>query len=137
MSGTRFRTVALLATIAVGAPLAACGGDEGGPLIQDPATITVRNLTNGKILRVFFKTCGAAVWGSDRLPNDPIEGVIDVGTSKSFTVEAGCYDMKADHFSGPDPEPDPLPTVELLGITVTSSAPFIWDVMPEEDPAPA
>ncbi len=137
MSGTGFRTLALLATIAVAVPLAGCGSDENGIVFEDPATITVRNLTNGKILRVFFKTCGAAAWGSDRLPNDPIEGVIDVGTSRSFTVEAGCYDMKADHFTGPEPEPDPLPTVEQFGIIVASSAPFIWDVTPEEDPTPA
>ncbi len=137
MSSTRFKTFALLATIAVAVPLLGCGSDENGIVFEDPATITVRNLTNGKILRVFFKTCGAALWGSDRLPSDPIEGVINVGASKSFTVEAACYDLKADHFSGPNPEEEPLPTVTRLGVLVTSAAPFLWDVEPEGATIPA
>ena len=135
MSVIRFRTFALVAAIAATVPLAGCGDDEE-ILFEDPATITVRNQTNGKILRVFFKTCGAASWGNDRLPDDPVEGVINVGSSKSFTVAAGCYDMKADHFSGPNPEPEPLPEVILTGGNVTSTAPFIWDVM-EKDSDPA
>lgn len=136
MSGTRFRTFTLLATIAVAAPFLGCGSEENGITFEDPATITVQNLTNGKILRVFFKACGAASWGLDRLPSDPIEGVINVGSSKTFTVEAGCYDLKADHFSGPDPEPDPLPTVERFGVLVESSSPFTWRVEAVGPPIP-
>lgn len=137
MRSTRVRIVALLAAIAVAVPLAGCGDDEEGPMFQDPATITVLNQTNGRILQVFFRTCGAAQWGSDRLPDDPVDGVIQVGASRSFTVEAGCYDMRAVHFSGPETEEPPLPEVIRTGVTVTSSAPFLWTVMPEDDPAPA
>ncbi len=131
MSVTRFKTFVLLAAIAVSVSALKCGDD--GVTFEDPATIRITNRTGGKILRVFFKTCGAALWGQDRLPADPVQGVIEVNASKDLMVEAGCYDLKADHFSGPDPEPEPLPEVIREAALVNAGAVFEWDVLAEVD----
>jgi hypothetical protein len=125
MSVTRLKNFVLMAVIAVSIPTLGCGEDE--ITFTDPATIRVTNLTGGKILNVFFKDCGAALWGEDRLdPIDPVEGVIEVNASKDFTVEAGCYDFRALHLEGPDP--GPLLEVILEARLIASAAVFEWFV---------
>ena len=131
MSITRFKTFALMVVIAASVSTLGCGDDE--VTFQDQATIRITNRTGGKILRVFFKTCGAALWGEDRLPSDPVTGVIEVNASRDLSVEAGCYDLKADHFSGPTSEPEPLPEVIREAALVTVGAVYQWDVLAEVD----
>lgn len=129
MSVTRLKNFVLLAAIAASITTLGCGDDE--ITFQDPATIRVTNLTGGKILNVFFKDCEAALWGEDRLdPVDPVLGVIEVNASKDFTVEAGCYDLRALHLAGPDA--GALLEVIREAAIVDSDEVFLWDVEPED-----
>ncbi len=116
MTGTRTRLFALLAAVALALPLTGCGDDPPtGPNFANPSTIRIVNEVGGPVLFVFFRPCGTTEWGDDQLairavrlgknPNDPIESVIQPTESKDFTVEAGCYDLRADHLETTDPGP--------------------------------
>ncbi len=116
MTGTRMRVFGLLAAVALALPLTGCGDDPPtGPDFANPSTIRITNELQGPVLFVFFRPCGTTEWGEDQLairavrmgknPNDPIESVIQPTESKDFTVEAGCYDLRADHLETTDPGP--------------------------------
>lgn len=75
-------------------------GDDGTTVPPDVrGTIEVANQTADlHVFMLFFRECGTTNWGLDRLPDDPCTsiGCIAPAQSRSFTVEAGCYDLKAD-----------------------------------------
>ena len=86
--------------------LAACSDDEPtGPEFENPSTVRVVNQLFGPVLFFRVRACGTSAWGDDLLPLDPVEGTIQPGASKDFTVEAGCYDFQAQHLETTDPGP--------------------------------
>lgn len=129
----RIRPLLLVLAIGAAAPLFVACSDDGPtqPVVQNPATITVNNQLMGPVLFFRVKACGTADWGQDLLPADPVEGTIQPGTSKEFTVEAGCYDMQAQHLESPDP--GPLVKKEIFNNVVTESQGFTWDLMEDPD----
>ena len=125
MRGLRSRVIlALMGVMALGL-VAGCSDSSGPPVIQNPMTIRITNNTLGKVLFVFFKGCGETSWGIDRLPNHPVEGVIEVGASKDFTEEAGCWDLRADHKTGPEVA-DPLATLTLENQIIDKDEVLTW-----------
>ena len=97
---TRAGAVALL--LAVGA----CGDSAPtGPEFENPSTIRVDNQLQGPVLFFRVRACGTVDWSEDLLPNDPVDGTIQPGTIKDFTVEAGCYDLQVQHLETTDPGP--------------------------------
>lgn len=101
------RTAALFALLA--APLAAaCGGDDGGSGPSSSATLVVQNTSPSTILIVNFSACTDATWGPDRLGSSE---VIEPGAQRSWTVEPGCYDVRARTTSA---------AKQWLGYTITS-----------------
>ena len=75
------------------ATAAACGKSDGtGPSQNggETALLDVTNNTNVSIYFVFVRNCGATSWGNDLLGAD----VIPAGLGQSFTIPAGCHDVK-------------------------------------------
>ena len=96
--------------------LGACGDDEP-TAPQNAGTIRVENQFPGSVLHLFLKECGTSAWGEDRLPQTP-DGTIAPGSSRDFTVEAGCWDVGADVFTKPfdqDPTEEDLVREEVFG----------------------
>lgn len=97
--------LALLAAVAIS--FGACSEDAGpgGMMFVNPSTIEVENLLAGPIIFFNARSCGTTSWGPDLLPADPAEGTIQPGETRAFTVEAGCYDLRAQHLATTDPGP--------------------------------
>jgi hypothetical protein len=89
-----------LAVTAVALAAAACGKDGGDTTGPAPAaetgTITLLNQSNTVVVAVSIPTCEDAEWGDNRLGG--LE-TIAPGASHSWTVETGCYDMRASNGS--------------------------------------
>jgi hypothetical protein len=84
--------VAALATLAT----AACGGGDDSPAGPGPtpteATFTVVNhAPSGSVLFLRYRPCGTSGWSSDVLGSS----VLSSGEQTSWTVAAGCYDVRA------------------------------------------
>jgi hypothetical protein len=62
------------------------------PPSQATGTVNLRNDASVAIVAVYISSCDDATWGSDRL-NAGEE--IAPGMLRSFTMPAGCYDVKA------------------------------------------
>ncbi len=118
----------ILTLLAVGltiVPLLGCGDDEGpGMTFVNPSTIRVVNDLEGPVLFFFARPCGTTDWGEDLLPSDPVNGTIQPGNSKDFTVEAGCYDLRAQHLETVDP--GPLITKEIFDQTASPVSILTW-----------
>lgn len=109
-------------------PIAACGDSTVDPTqnFVNPSTIRVTNNLMGAVLFFRVRTCGTTDFGPDLLPLDPLNGVISVGTSKDFTVEAGCYDLMAQHLEGD--MPGPLVDKTIFDQTATPVAILTWNL---------
>ena len=85
--------LATAATLCLSA-LAACGGSDGAtaPTPSTDATLSLSNGANVAIQSVFLSGCDETTWGEDRL--GPTE-TIAPGASRTFSVPAGCYDVRA------------------------------------------
>ena len=90
------RLLPLAATLAMFT--AACGGDNDGgstgptPTPTGEATVTVVNhASTGTVLFLRYRPCGASGWSSDVLGSSVLSG----GEQTSWTVSAGCYDVRA------------------------------------------
>lgn len=84
----------IIAAILMAAALA-CGGDSTGPApAPDPRTGTIQllNQSNVSIVGVYFTTCDDDSWGANRLAQAE---TLAPGALRTWTVEAGCYDLKA------------------------------------------
>lgn len=83
--------LALLAAVVLSA--AAC---ETPLLTEEPAveeaTLMLANESANSIYFVYISPCSASGWGSDRLGSDE---VVASGRTRSWTLEPGCYDLKA------------------------------------------
>lgn len=124
----------IVAIVAAGLSLAACGDSDPvvpEPTFDSPSTVRVVNRLLGPVIRFFARPCGTSDWGSDRFGTDhPIEGTIQPGASKDFTVEAGCYDLRADHLETLEPGPLLMKTVRNQAASPVT--PVIWTL--EDDP---
>ncbi|HSJ62524.1 MAG TPA: hypothetical protein VK922_01340 [Gemmatimonadaceae bacterium] len=82
------RAVAI-AAIAFGA--AACGGDDStGP--EPMGTIALLNESSVDIVSVYFTSCNDDGWGPNRLADSE---TLSSGQLKTWSVEPGCYDVRA------------------------------------------
>jgi hypothetical protein len=81
------RWLAVLATVLL---FAACGGDNEP---NGDTQIRVVNTTGETIFSILFSNCDDINWGEDRLDDDE---VVETGTERSFDVNDGCYDIRAD-----------------------------------------
>ena len=117
-----------LTVAAIALPLVGCGEEPVAPepTFDNPATIRVRNNLDGAVLFFYKRDCGAEEWSEDLLPNDPVEGTIQPGASKDFTVEAGCHDLWARHLETVDP--GPLVDKQLFNQSVSPVNVFIWNL---------
>jgi len=83
----RRSALAALAALA----LAACGGDSStGP--TPTATLSLANAANVPITAVYFSACDDTEWGANRLGAGES---IATGGSRTWSIPAGCYDVKA------------------------------------------
>lgn len=117
----------MLAAVVMAVSIAACSDSEPtAPPLQNPSTIRVENNLGGPVLFFFVRACGSTDWGEDLLPLDPVQGTIQPGSSKDFTVEAGCYDMQAQHLETTDP--GPLLTKETFDQTASTVSILTWSL---------
>lgn len=123
---------AIVAVMAIGLSLAACGdSDPLEPTFDSPSVVRVVNQLFGPVIRFFARPCGTSDWGADRFGTDhPVEGTIQPGGSKDFIVEAGCYDLRAEYLE--TTEPGPLLEKLLFNQAATPVTPVIWTL--EDDP---
>ena len=125
---------AIVAVMAIGLSLAACGEDDPvvpEPMFDSPSTVRVVNRLFGPVIRFFARPCGTSDWGPDLFGTDhPVEGTIQPGDSRDFTVEAGCYDLRAEYLE--TTEPGPLMAKMLFNQAATPVTPVIWTL--EDDP---
>ena len=129
----RQKRYAIVAVMTMGLALSACG-DSGsiGPTFDSPSTVRVVNQLFGPVIYFFARPCGAADWGHDLFgTDDPVAGTIQPGQSRDFTVEAGCYDLRAQYLEST--EPGPLLEKTLFSQTASPVTPVVWTL--EDDPA--
>ena len=107
-------------------PLAGCGDDPFDPIqnFVNPSTIRVKNDLMGPVLFFFVRSCGTTAFSEDLLSNDPVEGTIQPGAQKDFTVEAGCYDLFAQHLE--TSEPGPLTDKMIFDQIASPVTALIW-----------
>jgi hypothetical protein len=93
-SSNLFRTRVLVALATIALATAACGGDDDStgptPTPAGNGTLFVSNDSDREIWYVFTRPCGSTAWSDDLLGSD----IIPLETSESFTVAAGCYDVR-------------------------------------------
>lgn len=125
---------AIFAVVAIGVSLAACGDSDPvvpEPTFDSPSTVRVVNRLLGPVIFFFARPCGTSDWGADLFGTDhPIEGTIQPGSQRDFTVEAGCYDFRAVHLETTEPG-DELEKL-IFNQTATPVTPVIWTL--EDDP---
>ena len=119
----------ILATAALALP--ACGDDGSLPPDVRGTIQVVNQSLEFHILTFQDRACGTTIWDLDLLTNDPCTqeggaGCIAPQHSRQFTVEAGCYDLKAvfadqnaNEFVGSD---STLNFIVLAGETATWNA---------------
>ena len=130
MSDTKRRLLGVLAVVALALPFAGCGDDAMAPaqIFDNPSTIRVVNNLGGPVLFFRIRTCGTTAYSEDLLPLDPIAGTIQPGDSKEFTVEAGCYDLWAQHLATTDP--GPLVDKFVFDQVASPITPLVWVLDP-------
>ena len=130
MSDTKRRLLGVLAVVAVALPFAACGDDAMAPppQLDNPSLVLVRNNLLGPVLFFFARSCGTTGWGGDLLSNHPVDGTIQPGAEKEFTVEAGCYDFFAQHLENTDPGGQELIDKMIFGENLSPVATFVWNL---------
>ncbi len=123
----------VIALAAIAWSLSGCGDSDPmvpEPTFDNPSTVRVINRLAGPVLFVHAKPCGTQDWGEDLFrTNHPIEGTIQPGNSRDFTVEAGCYDLRARHLETTEAGPQ----IEKFAFNQAASpvTPIIWTL--EED----
>ncbi|MDE2664201.1 MAG: hypothetical protein OXI39_14540 [Gemmatimonadota bacterium] len=125
---------AIFAVVAIGLSLAACGDSDPvvpEPTFESPSTVRVVNRLLGPVIYFFARPCGTSDWGSDLFGTDhPVEGTIQPGGQRDFTVEAGCYDFRAVHLE--TTEPGPGIEKMIFNQSATPVTPVVWTL--EDDP---
>ena len=107
-SAARRKVVAL--AFLLGA-LAGCDGTDSG-------TLSIENVTDTEIWFVHYSDCEDLDWGEDRLGETE---VIAVGATRSFDVDAGCYDLKVRFADGA--------WQERLDVEIAADTEFTWQVI--------
>ncbi|HKT61839.1 MAG TPA: hypothetical protein VJQ46_17405 [Gemmatimonadales bacterium] len=98
---TRTTLAAWSAAVLLCLATAACGGGSGddstGPSPAPQAgTITLRNGSSTNLVAVNISLCSESSWGPNRLEQ---QETVAPGALRSWTVEPGCYDVKASNGS--------------------------------------
>lgn len=112
---------------AVGLGVAGCG-EETEPLPTGEGVIKFVNQSGEPILSAFYDLCVVPVWGPDKLAD--AETIAD-GAEKSFTADAGCWDLRVDFIDNAGPA-DRGP--ELLGVDLDDGETFTWTIEPDDIP---
>lgn len=89
----------LMALAIAAVALAACGkdSDSTGPApAAETGTITLLNESSTEVISVNIPSCEDPDWGANRLDGSE---TIAPGAERSWTVETGCYDLKASNGS--------------------------------------
>lgn len=124
----------IVAIMTIGLALSACGdGDSTGPepTFDNPSTVRVVNQLFGPVIYFRARPCGTSDWGPDLFDtDDPVEGTLQPGQSRDFTVEAGCYDFRAEYLE--TTEPGPLLEMMIFDQIASPITPVVWTL--EEDP---
>ncbi|HEX6106247.1 MAG TPA: hypothetical protein VFZ26_11735 [Gemmatimonadales bacterium] len=85
--------IKLMAVAIASLALAACGkGDSTGPATAESGTIVLLNDSSTPIVAVNFSGCDDDSWGPNRLAEAE---TLAPGALRNWTVEAGCYDLRA------------------------------------------
>lgn len=100
-----------------------CGGDDGMTNPDNPATIRIQNNMIGPVIFVFFRSCGSFQWGEDRLGETER---IEPGDDREWTVEAGCWDLRADVLNAPAGEATEILEETNLGNEIAEAEEFLW-----------
>ena len=124
-------SVLACALVAVGA--AACGGGTTNPTYDNPSELRIENGTRGSIIYVHARACGTTDWGDDLFMSDhPVDGTIAPDATRTFILEAGCYDIRAQHLESSIP--GPLIDKFLNNQTLSTDSPVEWRVTHGTDP---
>ena len=121
----RFRLGGLAAVAALALATTACGGDDSTSPDPTPSngTLYVSNDSDRSIWYVFTRACGSTAWSDDHLGSN----IISVQTSESFTLAAGCYDVRL--LSAPEGGPGgPKHEVVRTGETLPAGGQLIVEV---------
>jgi hypothetical protein len=95
------RKIATFRTVIASLLLTLCAGGcaslvTGGPLIRNPndptGQIVIQNRSSVPVRSVLISPCSASSYGLNRLSKG---GSVPAGSSVSFTVSAGCWDVMA------------------------------------------
>ncbi|CAN5617267.1 hypothetical protein BH23BAC4_BH23BAC4_11730 [soil metagenome] len=82
---------------------------------NSPARLTLANQANGSVHYVYISPCRSNNWGPDQLGNSETVGR---GTRRTFTVPAGCFDLRARMGDGRD--------VERRGAQFRAGQEYVW-----------
>lgn len=121
----------IFVAVALSVFVAACSDSPTAPIqmFDNPSQVRVTNNLLGPVIFFQVRPCGTTQWGEDLLdPIDPIAGTIQPSQSKEFTVEAGCYDLRARHLE--TTEPGPLVEKTLLDQLASPVATLTWVLDP-------
>jgi len=91
----KFKRLTVLAIAALSLGAVACGGgsDSTGPTpAPQSGTIKLLNGSSATIIGVYFTKCEDSSWGQNRLASTDS---LAPGALRTWTVEPGCYDLKA------------------------------------------
>ena len=104
--------------------LVGCGGVATAPPASPAATyyaadgrLDIINNANEAIYYFYLSSCSSDSWGSDQLDSSE---VISVGSTYTFTITAGCWDLKAEMASGAE--------TETYGVQISANDPKVWTI---------
>lgn len=81
---------ALTAAALVATALASCAGGMYVPVVGNPASLAITNLTGQAVWYVNVRPCGSRDWGHDILGT----GVVTTGETVQRAVGSGCHDVR-------------------------------------------
>jgi hypothetical protein len=81
------------------------------------AAVVLVNRTNASIYYVYISPCSSSSWGEDQLGDSE---VVSPGATRTFSMSAGCWDLKARFGDGRE--------VEERGVRMSAGGSRTWTV---------